>query len=85
MKATCAGLAYEESMPAAALGFKHLCDACKKLLAPSLEALMQLYQRIQPGGDIAGEGASRPEGLAVDEDAVQQVSRQSGLLKSLTS
>ena len=60
-------------MPAAALGFKHLCDACKGLLAPSLEALMQLYHRIQPGGDVVGEGTARPEGLAVDEDAVQQV------------
>ena len=63
-------------MPAAALGFKHLCDACKGLLAPLLEALMQLYHRIQPGGDVVGEGAARPEGLAVDEDAVQQVRPQ---------
>ncbi len=67
------GLSHEESGPAAALAFKHLCDACKALLAPSLEALMQLYHRIQPSGDAVDEGASRPEGLAVDEDAVQQV------------
>ena len=34
---------------------------------------MQLYQRIQPGGDAVSEGACRPEGLAIDEDALQQV------------
>ena len=67
------GLSHEESGPAAALAFKHLCDACKALLSPSLEALMQLYQRIQPGGDAVDEGATRPQGLAIDENAVQQV------------
>ena len=67
------GLSHEESGPAAALAFKHLCDACKSLLAPFMETMMQLYQRIQPGGDAVGEGASRPEGFAIDEDALQQV------------
>ena len=67
------GLSHEESGPAAALAFKHLCDACKSLLAPSLESLLQLYEQIQQGGDAISEGASRPEGLAIDEDSLQQV------------
>ena len=55
------------------MAFRELCAASGGQLGAYLEALMQLYQRVQGAGAVAANGAG-VGGLALDEDDVQQVS-----------
>lgn len=64
-----AALANAESADAAASAFRDICEACGSRLVPHLDALMQLYQKVQSAGALA---ASSNES-SLDEESVQQV------------
>lgn len=68
-----AGLTHEDSAAAASLAIRHLCDACGALLGPYMDALMQLYQRIQGAGVAAASSQAGSQGLAMDEEALHNV------------
>ncbi|BDA46876.1 Transportin-3 [Coccomyxa sp. Obi] len=64
----------KEAANAAALALRHLCDACGAAMAPHLDALMALYQRIQSAGQASTSAAAlSPPHAAVEEADVQQV------------
>lgn len=61
-----AALQDKEASRAASLAIRHLCDASGALMAPYLDNLISLYQRVQASG-AAGVG---PDGLDIGEDDV---------------
>ena len=63
----------KEAADAAALALRHLCDACGAAMAPHLDALMSLYQRIQSAGQATTSAAVPSAPAAVEEANVQQV------------
>ncbi|CAL8471497.1 g11039 [Coccomyxa elongata] len=63
----------KEAANAAALALRHLCDACGAAMAPHLDALMALYQRIQSAGQASTSAAAPAAHAAVEEANVQQV------------
>ncbi|KAK9830032.1 hypothetical protein WJX72_009312 [[Myrmecia] bisecta] len=73
------GLTGKESAGAAAVALRHICDACAQHMGVCLEALMQLYQRVQSCGTASTTGSSD---LATTEADVQQVIEAAGLVVS---
>ena len=69
----CAGLLDKEAAKAAALALRHLCDACGAAMAPHLDVLMSLYQRIQSAGEASTSIAGPSTHTALEETDVQQV------------
>ena len=74
--AAIAALSSQEASSAASLAFRDICKACGAQLGAYLEALVQLYQRIQGAGALngGGGGGGGGNGMTLDEEDVQQVS-----------
>lgn len=79
LRGVCAALLDKEAAAAAALALRHLCDACGAAMAPHLDVLMALYQRMQSPGHAStsasatGGGGGAPSHAAVEEADAQQV------------
>ncbi len=67
----CAELAQAEVSEAASKALCQLCVQCGAKLAPYLEILMALYQRITSAAQASTSGSGPPSSL--EEDSIQQV------------
>lgn len=65
-----AELANAEVSGAAANALCQLCEECGTKLAPYLETLMALYQRVTSAGQASTSGGGPPPAIA--EDSIQQ-------------
>ena len=65
-----AELANAEVSGAAANALCQLCEECGAKLAPYLETLMALYQRVTSAGQASTSGGGPPPAIA--EDSIQQ-------------
>lgn len=66
-----AGLGSKDSSGAAAISLRNVCSACGPRLAPYMDALMQLFQRVQTCGALTEDN-----GMLLDEEDVEQASDQ---------
>ena len=66
----CAELAEAEVSRAASKALRKLCEECGAKLAPYLESLMALYQRITSAAQASTSGSGPPTPL--EEDSIQQ-------------
>lgn len=73
------GLSNEESCGACSLSIRRLCDGCAPFLASSMDSMLDLYQRVQPSGEIADEEESS---LDLDEEDVTHIVEAVGLVAS---